>query len=538
MSQKDRKTKYRNPVWLIVTILLILLVITCILLGLYLQQRAARDVNVISLTEETISKEKDSDKEDDKEAQSGEQPQKENVQNDTQDSADDDDIGSQTDRTEEAASDTEQAADSVTEQIKRKEPADVEPGLITKDKEVRWKTSTSVDLFKAAYANENGEITVQSANRDKLIAPGTSNDYTFTLKNTGNISLDYTLKMSSLFQMEQTDIPIRVRFRKGSTWLVGDDDTWKETSALDGLSEKDTLGVNRYVSYTLEWQWPFENDEIDMMIATDAFDTYLGNAAVTQNLDFHLNIETRSKVTPGAVPTDANGNPIYKTIVETIEKLVPVERETFMDGQTADRTENIKENETDSDYDTESQNFDGRTEDQKTEPDIPQKGHWGLVGLLLGALWGIFFLFILWRRRFYITGFVTSGHAMKLRGAQSEIEDGRFVFTRAPFGKSIFCTLDENGNEISELEVQIKRDRDVQGMKYEDGKLLIGKKVIAVEIYVDSSAEDLVIHPDRWAAIDKEHNVITPNGVIAAEDRCNITPGGLKIDEDNNLIVE
>lgn len=540
MSHKDKKTKYRNSVWLIAAILLILLIITFILLGLFLQQRAARDINVISLTGENTNEDFESDESGENGNKSDGQSPNGSSQKDTQDTSKD--TVSDTEKITDTVSKTETITDTVTtqkkvtEQVEKKEPADEEPGLITEDRVAQWETSTSVDLFKTAYTNENGEITVQSSNGDKLIAPGTSNDYTFTLKNTGNISLDYTLNMSCVFQMEHTDIPIQIRFRKGNTWLVGDEDTWKDTSALDNLSEKDTLGVNRYVSYTLEWQWTFENDEIDMMIATDVFDTTLGNAAVTQNMDFHLNIETQSEVTPGAVPTDANGDPIYKTIVETIEKLIPVEREVSTDGQKVDDSENTENNNGDSE--TDNQNSGEHTGDQKTEPNIPKMDRWGLVGLLLGILWGIFFLLIFWRRRIYITGFVTTGTSMKFGRAESEIEEGRFIFTRARFGKSTLCALDENGNEISGLEVQIKRDRDVQGMKYEDGKLLIGKKVIAVEIYVDSSAGDLEIDPKRWAAIDKDHNVITPDGIKEPEDECNVTPGGLKIDENDNLIVE
>lgn len=508
MSHKDTKTKYRNSVWLTVAILLILLIVSFILLGIFLQQRSARDINVIALTGEDVGDVSDG-------------------QDDTSGEADSDKEGTSDDSEGITSSDTQQSNDTVTtyetvrEHIESKVPADEAPGMLTQDQEVQWETSTSVDLFKTAYANENGEITVVSSDGDKLIAPGTSNTYTFTLKNTGNISLDYTLNLSGVFQIENTYIPIQVRLHRGGTWLVGDDGTWEDTASLENLAEKGTLGVSRYVSYTLEWRWPFENDEEDMRIITDMFDTMIGNTAVTQNVDFELNIATEAEVTPGAVPTDADGNPIYRTIVETVEKLIPVEPEVPTDVSITEEPENT----------------DNQHPDSDSDPNIPEKGHWGLIGLLLGALWCIFLIFIIWRRKIYITGFATSGHTMKLRRAESEIENGRFVFARARFGKSILCALDEDGNEISDLEIHIKRDRDVQGMKYEDGKLLIGKKVIAVEIYVDSSAEDLVINPDEWAAIDKDHNVITPDGLEEPENGCNRTPGGLYIDKHNNLMV-
>lgn len=58
------------------------------------------------------------------------------------------------------------------------------------DGNIRWDSKTGVDLFKKSYGG-----TAESLNGDKVIAPGTSNYYDFTVENNGNIPLDYTISI-------------------------------------------------------------------------------------------------------------------------------------------------------------------------------------------------------------------------------------------------------------------------------------------------------------------------------------------------------
>jgi archaellum component FlaG (FlaF/FlaG flagellin family) len=182
-------------------------------------------------------------------------------------------------------------------------PSEGSPDIDVEDTQVQWSTNTEVNLFKTAYVNDQGEVTVESANGEKVIAPGTGSDYTFYLKNTGNISLDYTLTMDSAFQMSSVQLPLEVRLRRGdSDYVAGSADVWVKPEKLSEVYETGTLEVNNYVEYTLEWQWPFTEEDEALQLQADISDTTFGNVTVKQDVDFKLQINTQAEVTPGAVP--------------------------------------------------------------------------------------------------------------------------------------------------------------------------------------------------------------------------------------------
>jgi len=146
-----------------------------------------------------------------------------------------------------------------------------------------------VDIFRISYENNEQKVTVNSDNGDKLIAPGTENSYTFKLKNTGNVALDYTLELDAYVTPENIRIPIQARLnRYDGTWIVGDQEHYAEVSVLDNASDKDTLAAGKYTYYTLDWQWPFESGD-------DAWDTHLGDLAVDQDLVFTIEIKTTAE---------------------------------------------------------------------------------------------------------------------------------------------------------------------------------------------------------------------------------------------------
>ncbi len=194
------------------------------------------------------------------------------------------------------------------------EPAAADPQLTPS-----WEVDTYVDLFKTTYTDAEGNVTVQSANGDKVIAPGTSNAYEFSLKNTGNISLDYTLKLEGVFRIADCHLPFYVRLYSGNRWVVGGQNQWVHADMLETLVEKDTLPRGETVTYVFEWQWPYESDDEsqqlindlnDSLLSFDANDTDLGSAQAALNTDFHLHIVSSSVVTPGAVAVFADGTGI------------------------------------------------------------------------------------------------------------------------------------------------------------------------------------------------------------------------------------
>ncbi len=363
-------------------------------------------------------------------------------------------------------------------------PAGANPGL-----KPSWENTTSIDLFKNTYTNHLGEVTVESANKDKVIAPGTSHDYEFNLKNTGNISLDYTLTLKGVFDLHDHHLPFYVRLSRGDKWVVGGDEHWVNVDALETVVEKNTLPIGEKVTYTFEWQWPYETDAETAKLIDDLNktfmlgnpnDTNLGN--VTADADFHLSVITSAEVTPGAIATFNDGVSVVNELVFVIS----------------------------------------------------------MAGLILGS--GIWLIILLFRRKIYFTGLLAAavGDKIKLGKAKSELGGfgGRFVFPKARFGKRNLAT------DNASVKIKFKSRKVESGLAFDYGKnkdltyIIVDRKVRAVELHLTTMGDKLVINTVNWAAIDKKHNVITPQGVTPPVDDCNTTPYGLSIDGDNKLFIK
>ena len=189
------------------------------------------------------------------------------------------------------------------------EPYASEPGSATTDGATEWSSETGVNLFSDSYVGADGKETVRSANGDKIVAPGTSNAYRFSIKNTGNVSLDYTIGIKGLFG-EASTLPIKVRLSNGSTWIVGGENEYLSPSEVDeGLTYSSTVAAKKTDEYVLEWIWKFED-------GNDAADTAGGIlAGGADTSDFDMTISTVAEVTPGAAPEDENGNFLYSVVI-------------------------------------------------------------------------------------------------------------------------------------------------------------------------------------------------------------------------------
>ena len=173
------------------------------------------------------------------------------------------------------------------------------PGFEASDDNTVWSTNTQVEIFRVSYVNGEQVITVNSSNGDKIIAPGTENSYTFKLKNTGNVALDYTMEVDAYFAPADIKIPITGRLnRYDGKWVVGGKDEYANVSVLDSAEDNATLGAGKYTYYTLDWLWPFESGD-------DELDTLLGNLAAEQELSFTIIIKTTA--TESSNPYDNSG---------------------------------------------------------------------------------------------------------------------------------------------------------------------------------------------------------------------------------------
>lgn len=173
------------------------------------------------------------------------------------------------------------------------------PGFEASDDNTVWSTNTQVEIFRISYVNGEQVITVNSDNGEKIIAPGTENSYTFKLKNTGNVALDYTVEVDAYFTPADIEIPITGRLnRYDGKWVVGGKDEYANVPVLDAAEDNGTLGAGKYTYYTLDWMWPFES-------GNDELDTMLGNLATEQDLIFTIVIKTTA--TESDNPYDDSG---------------------------------------------------------------------------------------------------------------------------------------------------------------------------------------------------------------------------------------
>lgn len=163
--------------------------------------------------------------------------------------------------------------------------------LQVRDKALVWSSETHVDLFKDSYEDTVNGGTVKSDNSEKVITPGTSNFYTFTLDNNGNVPLDYeiSLEVESFTEGKENypEIPLEWRLLDSTSTPVSD---WQGYNERREVLKQDTLEARNQKDYTIEWQWAFERGG-----NKDAEDTKLGNLAAGQRLGVNATIYVRAE---------------------------------------------------------------------------------------------------------------------------------------------------------------------------------------------------------------------------------------------------
>lgn len=174
------------------------------------------------------------------------------------------------------------------------------PGFKAYDDNTVWEAETDVEIFRISYENGSGQVTVNSNNGEKVLAPGTANEYRFTLENSGMAALDYELTMEAYFSDDALPIPVvaRVTDYKGN-YLAGSAEGKVDVLELNNVKQSGALTAGYVAPYTLEWEWPFEGD--------DGYDTMLGNLAVDQDITLTIVIKTVATYCPN--PDIIEGNP-------------------------------------------------------------------------------------------------------------------------------------------------------------------------------------------------------------------------------------
>lgn len=175
-----------------------------------------------------------------------------------------------------------------------------------------WEGMTDIQLFKTNY-----DGTVVSSNGDQIIAPGTSNTYTLALENTsvGNVAFDMEMEAYLTTDITMhTNIPLQAKFYGGNDneYFLGSPQAWGNMEDLNGISDSGTLKPGFIMPYTIEWQWPFEED--------DAFDTMLGTLTMETKVTLTIAIKTHTSYTPtadGGIPKtgDTSGISLWFTVM-------------------------------------------------------------------------------------------------------------------------------------------------------------------------------------------------------------------------------
>ncbi len=187
------------------------------------------------------------------------------------------------------------------------------PGFEVTSGDTVWAGDTDVEIFKVSYENGEGVITVAGQNNDKVIAPGTSNKFSFTLKNTGDVSLNYSMSMEAYVSGTDFSLPVVVRVvDHDGSYCLGSEDHWESVLFLNKVSKKGKLAAERFANFTLEWQWPFEGD--------DKLDTLLGNLTEKDNITLTIKINTFASECDD--PDDPGDNPPPQTGEDVLNNLV------------------------------------------------------------------------------------------------------------------------------------------------------------------------------------------------------------------------
>lgn len=132
------------------------------------------------------------------------------------------------------------------------------------------------------FATINDPHVADSKNAgEKLLAPGTSGKYSFTIYNEYTKAIRYKV----IGRNENKDkIPLEFKIRvDGGPWIVGGNNDWELWNKTFPLDYTRALGQGKKETLELEWQWPFEADR-------DNEDTDFGGLAQKKDILYKLSL--------------------------------------------------------------------------------------------------------------------------------------------------------------------------------------------------------------------------------------------------------
>ena len=131
---------------------------------------------------------------------------------------------------------------------------------------------SEIELFKIEYSNHTGDITVQGANGENVIAPGTAVNYDIRLKNRDEVVIDFIMTPNIRFLNGEL-VPVRFKLMDSyGNYLLGSETEWVTPDTLNSVVHKGSIHPGEIFTYHLTWEWIFEVSDTQ-----DDYDTYLGN---------------------------------------------------------------------------------------------------------------------------------------------------------------------------------------------------------------------------------------------------------------------
>ena len=153
-----------------------------------------------------------------------------------------------------------------------------------------------IELFRIEYSNAQGEITVQGANADNVVAPGTSVNYDIRLRNNDEVVIDFLMTPTVDF-LTADEVPVEFKIIDDyGNYILGSDTHWVGAAEMNALAHKGSIHPGEVFTYHVSWQWVFE-----VSGEQDAYDTYLGNQDGEILPGVAVGIETQASANPTPV---------------------------------------------------------------------------------------------------------------------------------------------------------------------------------------------------------------------------------------------
>lgn len=130
---------------------------------------------------------------------------------------------------------------------------------------VTWQKATTVDFFDS----------------QSLLAPGSSGEYQFTVKNTGAEKQMYQLKLS---EITKADLPLRFKVKVDGKTIHGTTENGQQLA--EAFVHQEELSKHQVHTYEIHWHWPFQEDDVR--------DTLLGKRG-TEELTYQIGLALQTE---------------------------------------------------------------------------------------------------------------------------------------------------------------------------------------------------------------------------------------------------